>query len=95
MRKPENQNTHPLAQLTAIGRGMVDAIVMHTGIAAAGVVAGGLQGILGDVPVQLSKALQSFSFVVIGSTIGIAAILYYVLPFLPLDLRHRHSNHWS
>lgn len=83
MRKKENQDTHPLAQLTAIGKSMMDATVRNTAIAVGGSMAGGLEGIIDQFPAQMAKAASGFAFTVITSSIGIAAILYYVLPFLP------------
>ncbi|MFK7839422.1 MAG: DotA/TraY family protein [Bdellovibrionales bacterium] len=81
MRK--NVDINPLAQLTAIGKGMMEATIRNTAIASAGYVGGGLEAILGDVPAELAKVLSGFMFSVIISSIGIAVILYYVLPFLP------------
>jgi len=82
MRK--NTDIHPLAQLTNVGKGMINATVYHAGIAGAGVVGGGLSNILGaGFGKEISDLASNFSFTVITSTIGIGVILYYVLPFLP------------
>lgn len=78
-----NVDINPLAQLTAIGKGMMEATVRNTAIAGAGYVGGGLNAIIGDVPAEMGKIVSGFMFSVISASIGIAVILYYVLPFLP------------
>ena len=79
----ENFDINPLAQLTAIGKGMMEATVRNLAIASAGYVGGGLSAILGDTPAELSTVLSGFMFSMVTVSIGIAVILYYVLPFLP------------
>lgn len=79
----ENTDVHPLAQLTSIGKGMMDATIRNTAIAGAGVVGGGLAGIIDPFPEQVIGVATAFMWSVISASIGIAVILYYVLPFLP------------
>jgi len=81
MRK--NLDINPLAQLTAIGKGIMDATIRNAAIAGAGTLGGGLSSIIGDIPANLSKISSSFMFSVISASIGIGVILFYVLPFLP------------
>jgi len=81
MRK--NFDVHPLAQLTAIGKGMMEATIRNTAIATAGYVGGGLSSIIGGFTAEMSKVVSGFMLSVISASIGIAVILYYVLPFLP------------
>lgn len=81
MRK--NVDINPLAQLTAIGKGMMEATVRNTAIAGAGTVGGGVAAILGDVPKQMAATITGFMWSMITVSMGIAVILYYVLPFLP------------
>lgn len=80
----EDVQTHPLAQLSALGKGIMDAAVRNllTSLAFSfgGGIAetakeGGLQGI-GEGVSQMFSA-----FTTIGLTIGF--MLYYILPFLP------------
>lgn len=81
MRK--NAEVHPLAQLSAVGRGMMEAAVRNTAIAGAGIVGGGLASLIDPFPKQVAGIGAEFAQSVIFATIGIALILYYVLPFLP------------
>ena len=79
----DNTNVHPLAQLSAIGKGMMEATVRNI---AGGIVLGGASGIglKQDSSAKiLADSLSSFLFAMALTTLGIAAILYYVLPFLP------------
>lgn len=79
----ENANIHPMAQLTSLGRGMMEATVRNAGYATAAVVGGGILGIIEPFVGDVAKAASKFLFSVVTAAIGIAVILYYVLPFLP------------
>lgn len=76
-------NIHPLAQLTALGKGIMDSTVRNLTTALAFSAAGGateaLNGGLGSAFQALSSAIVSVA--TLGLTIGF--ILYYVLPFMP------------
>ena len=78
----ENIQVHPLAQMTSLGRGMIDAAMRNMAISA---VSGGLGGIL-ESSRGVSAALQGISgffagFVSISLATGI--VLYYIVPFMP------------
>ena len=80
-----NANIHPLAQLVAVGKGLVDSAVINligsTGAAFLGGILkpiGKAQGI-GAVSDMISGILEVTAFV--GLTAGF--VLFYVLPFLP------------
>ena len=82
----DNQNVHPLAQLTTLGKGMMDAALRNTayGMALGG--AGSLGFKLNVFGPKTKEAMETFSgfFITMAlTTMGIAAVLYYVLPFLP------------
>lgn len=87
----DNSKVHPLAQLSALGKSMIDQAVFNlmaaNGTAVAGGLAhlaGGTKGMsglhaFGDALGNLSSAATSFA--VIGVSMG--AVLYYVVPFMP------------
>lgn len=81
MRK--NTNVHPLAQLSALGKGMMDAALRNAVYATAGAVGGNAANYLEPFVGDLAKAGSSFLFSMVSVTIGLAIILYYVLPLLP------------
>ena len=78
-----NADINPLAQLTAIGKGMMEATIRNTAIAGAGYVGGGIAGIFGDIPKEIVDTITGFMWSMITVSIGISVILYYVLPLLP------------
>ena len=74
---------HPLAQLSTIGKSLVDSAIQNMALAMGMSFGGGLLGALGP---HLGPALQSASamfssIATVGLSIGF--ILYYILPFLP------------
>ncbi|MCB1563265.1 MAG: DotA/TraY family protein [Alphaproteobacteria bacterium] len=81
MRK--NADIHPLAQLSALGKGMMEATVRNAAYATAGVIGPGLLGMTEDFAGKISKVAGNFLFVILTLSIGISVILYYILPFLP------------
>ena len=74
---------HPLAQLSTVGKSLVENAIRSMGMALGASFGGGMIGVLGN---SAGPALQSLSGVFVGiATIGLTAgfILYYILPFLP------------
>ncbi len=74
---------HPLAQLSTIGKALVENSIRSMGMAIGASFGGGIAGALGSA---LGPALESASGMFVGiATIGLSAgfILYYILPFLP------------
>ncbi|MCD8566780.1 MAG: hypothetical protein LRY36_02530 [Alphaproteobacteria bacterium] len=78
-----NPNVHPLAQLSALGKTLIDSSFQNIGYAALGATGGGIlntlfgfQGAPGAVAADLL-----ISFAMVGLTAGF--ILYYIVPFLP------------
>ena len=81
----DNANIHPLAQLAALGKSMVDNAIRNLGIAAgSGAVAAAsnfLNGLFGID--SLAATLSSMASGIAFMTLGMGFVLYYVVPFLP------------
>lgn len=74
---------HPLAQLSAIGKSLIENAIRSMGMALGAAFGGGILSVLAPA---LGGALQALSGMFVGiATIGltIGFILYYILPFLP------------
>ncbi|MBI1301668.1 MAG: DotA/TraY family protein [Alphaproteobacteria bacterium] len=81
-----NAHLHPMVQLVAIGKGLVNSTVRNLAIATGAATAGGLLKMIEDVipwgPVAAEAASSLFvSTAFLGLTAGI--VLFYILPFLP------------
>lgn len=79
----ENDDVHPLAQLSALGKSIIESSIRNLLNALVSAAGGGLAEMVGT---HLGAALNSISsmfvaFASIGLAIGF--ILYYVLPFMP------------
>lgn len=80
----ENTNIHPLAQIVAIGRGLIESAIMNLGAAFVGFVGGGLGNILGAKWLGvLGSAVSGFSTKVAMIGLALGFILFYVVPFMP------------
>lgn len=79
----ENTNIHPLAQLSVLGKGLMDASVRNVGLGLAGTSLVAIFGKAVGGDEQTLKALISMAVSVGKFTMIISFILYYVLPFLP------------
>lgn len=79
----ENALVHPLAQLTIIGKGMVENTIRNMAVATSTAFLGGFMGGAGMQGAGIMKAISGFFFstAFIGLTAGI--VLFYVMPFLP------------
>jgi hypothetical protein len=83
----ENAHTHPLAQLVAVGKGLVESTIRNIAVATGFAFLGGVLGAMepggsSNIPgiiTALAGLLTSISF--LGLTAGL--VLFYVLPFLP------------
>ncbi len=74
---------HPLAQLSVVGKSLVENAIRSMGMALFSSFGGGILGVLNQ---SLGAAMESASGMFVGiATIGLTAgfILYYILPFLP------------
>ncbi len=74
----KNADIHPLAQLSAVGKGLITAAIRNLGIAGGA----GLASVLPVVGPALAAA-SSFAASVASIGILIGFILYYIVPFLP------------
>lgn len=80
MRENAANNTHPLAQLSGVGKSLVESSIRSLGIAAGTSIFGSA---LGGAPRQMAYVVASFfvTMAMLGLTVGF--VLFYVLPFLP------------
>ncbi len=79
----QNDDVHPLAQLSALGKSIVESSIRNLLTALVFSAGGGMGEIVG---VHLGAALTSISGMFVAfATIGLAIgfILYYILPFMP------------
>ena len=78
-----NPDTHPLAQIVGVGRGLVESAIRNLTISVVGGVSGNLLSGIVDVPAEMLKVMSTFLITVtmVGLTAGF--ILFYVVPFLP------------
>ncbi|MFP4313745.1 MAG: DotA/TraY family protein [Alphaproteobacteria bacterium] len=83
---PGNDNIHPLALLSSLGRSLIEAAVRNLGVSVGGTLGGGLMDILGmgsTAGAVAMKTASSFAGTVAMTIIMIGVMLYYVLPFMP------------
>lgn len=81
----DNREVIPLALLSSLGKGLIDAAVVHFGVVIGGSIGEGMLGILNSfsgAKVGI-KTASTFVKAVAQSIIVMGAVLYYVLPFLP------------
>lgn len=74
---------HPLAQLSTVGRSLVENAIRSMGMALGASFGGGILSALGS---SFGAAANSFSGMLVSiATLGLTAgfVLYYILPFLP------------
>jgi len=76
----ENTDIHPLAQLSAVGRGMLEASIRNFGI---GIIGEGVGFLSDGATAEVSKTIGGFFNTIAFTTVAISFILFYVLPFLP------------
>lgn len=79
----ENAAIHPLAQLSALGKGLVDNAIRNVAVSSLSAALGGPASVLS--PFFGALAQGASSFLVTTAFIGLTAgfTLYYVMPFLP------------
>jgi conjugal transfer/type IV secretion protein DotA/TraY len=81
LRSPENKDVHPMAQLTTVGKTLIDSAIRNLGFSIGGA---GISMILrNNVVGKIANIASSFvgSVAMIGLSLGF--ILYYIIPFLP------------
>lgn len=80
LKDPVNQTTHPLALMTALGKGLVEASIRNLGLAVGGQLA---QIVSGEIVGPMLGGFSSLLYSAATMTLTAGFILYYVLPFLP------------
>lgn len=79
----KNTNIHPLAQLSNVGKGIIEASIRNIGFSVATGVAGGLGSFL-EPHIGAGLGAASSFFITIASVgIIVGFVLFYVVPFLP------------
>lgn len=77
----QNANVHPLAQLSSIGKSLVERSV---GLLGVGLGASILQPWMDNLPAQKSlQVISGFAFSILSIGASAGFILYYIIPFLP------------
>lgn len=78
-----NANVHPLAQLTSLGKSLLDAATRNM-MFGFGLMGGkNLFSGLTKMGSEVAGVLESFFFTLVATTIAIGVLLYYVLPLMP------------
>ncbi len=80
----KNKDTHPLASMASLGKGLIEHSVRAFVIAGLGTVGGTIMDMMGQKPAsEALKAFASFfmTFASLGFVLGI--LLFYVIPFMP------------
>jgi conjugal transfer/type IV secretion protein DotA/TraY len=77
----ENVDIHPLAQLSALGKGMMEASIRNLAVSMS---ANLLDKVLHDsVTEDVAQIISAFAQTMATATLAMAFVLYYILPFLP------------
>lgn len=78
-----NPNTHPLAQLSGIGRSLVESSINNIGYAVIGSGFGAIANLFSTTLGDASQVLVGFVISITMVSLTIGFILFYVVPFLP------------
>ncbi len=81
MRK--NPDVHPLAQLTGVGRSLMETAVRNLGFATAGGAAAALFSTFDSFSGAAASSVSSFLLSICMITMSAGFVLYYIVPFLP------------
>lgn len=79
LRNPGNQNVHPLALLTSMGKSLLEAAIRNLGLVVGG-------EIMSQISVKGAGTIgiaTTFLDLAVSLTLGAGILLYYVLPFMP------------
>ncbi|MCE7887533.1 MAG: hypothetical protein DYH13_08570 [Alphaproteobacteria bacterium PRO2] len=79
----DNAHIHPLAQLAAVGRSLVDSAIINIGGSTITAGAGGLLRLLDSHTGPLASYASGMMMTIAMLAMTIGFILFYVLPFLP------------
>jgi conjugal transfer/type IV secretion protein DotA/TraY len=81
LRDPGNQNVHPLALLTSMGKTLLEASIRNIAMGAGANIMGGALG--ADKGGAAASVMGTMLFTIVSITLGAGVILYYILPFMP------------
>lgn len=79
----ENSQLHPIAQLSMIGKGMVENTIRNMAISSATGFLGGIMAETGTPGAGVVSAISGFFFATAFTGLTVGITLFYVLPFLP------------
>lgn len=79
----QNAGIHPMAQLAAVGKGMVDTAVRGFATGAIMGIGGGILSLVSPVLGEAGFAASGFIFTFAGLGLMIGFILFYLVPFFP------------
>jgi conjugal transfer/type IV secretion protein DotA/TraY len=75
---------HPLAQLAAIGKGIVDASIRNLGWSVGAGLMGGVANLFNEsLPAQIFSVASKFLTQIAMMGLSVGFVLYYIIPFLP------------
>jgi hypothetical protein len=77
----DNPNVHPLAQLVAIGKSLVDSAIRNLGYYAGSTLVSLVT--LGTPVSSITGMMSSFLYQIAMVALGVGFILFYLIPFLP------------
>lgn len=83
LRDPGNQDVHPLALMSSMGKSLIEASIRNLGLAVGGNILGSVAGNNSAGLEVSAQTASSLLFLIINMTLGAGIILYYVLPFMP------------
>lgn len=78
-----NADVHPLAQLTGVGRSLMESAIRNLGFATATGAAGALFSTFENFVGAASSSVASFLLSICMITMSAGFVLYYIVPFLP------------
>jgi len=81
----ENEDVHPLATLSSVGRGVMEAVLRNV-LVSAGLSGANMAKVFGgdtSTIQNVAKTISGFLFTVATSLLVIGAMLFYVVPLLP------------
>lgn len=79
-----NTDVHPLAQLSAVGKGLIDSAIRNLAVSGGVGLLGGVAGLMGGGDLGAAAMSMAGFFGMVATTgLMIGFILFYVLPFMP------------
>lgn len=79
----QNAYIHPIAQLSAVGKSLVDSAVLNIAVSTFGLSVGGLVEMVADSNIKVSEVISKVANGVAFMGLTAGFVLFYILPFLP------------